>query len=468
MGSFYNEPGSFRDRNNLVFYGSGSVYRGLSEQALENWDLLASKAFFKEYRQKGLIIATETVDLEKEISTSTFADHWFAFLKHQPIPFISYPYEWSFGMLKDAALLQLDLLSAALAEDMILKDSTPYNIQWQGSNPVFIDIPSFEKLNTGAPWAGYRQFCEMYLFPLMLTAYKNIFHIPLLRGNLEGIPLDQMNSLLSVRDYLRPGMLFHVYLHLKAQSKYSNAKQDIKADLKESGFHKSLIEANVKRLRKLVQNLDWKILKTEWSHYSSFRTYSDSELAMKKDFVRKAAATQQWKLAWDLGCNTGEFTQIISDHCEYVVGMDIDPLAIEFFYQNLKKTGVKTILPLVNNIADPSPGLGWMNLERKILRDRGTPNLILCLALIHHIVLSANIPLKGFIQWLASLGGALIIEYVTKDDPMVKVLLQNKEDNYSDYNQEHFESCLKEFFDIKASQPLESGTRIIYYATPKA
>jgi SAM-dependent methyltransferase len=467
MGKFYNEPGSFRDRNNLVFYGSGSVYRGLSEEAFENWESLASKTFFKEYTQKGLVIATEKIDLKKENLTPAFADHWFAFLKHQPIPFISYPYEWSFGMLKDAALLQLDLLAASLEEDMILKDSTPYNIQWNGSSPSFIDIPSFEKLQPGEPWVGYRQFCEMYLFPLMLTAYKNISHIPFLRGSLEGIPLDQMNNLLSIRDYLRPGVFFHVYLHAKAQSKYSNARGDIKSDLRESGFHKTLIEANVKRLKKLVQGLEWKTLKTEWSHYSSFRTYTDNELAMKKDFVQKASATQRWKLAWDLGCNTGEFTQLISDHCEYVVGMDVDPLAIEFFYQNLKKAGVKTILPLINNVADPSPGLGWMNTERKILKDRGKPNLILCLALIHHVVLSANIPLRRFIQWLASLGGAVIIEYVSKDDPMVKVLLQNKEDNFSDYNQDHFENSLKNFFDIKTSQSLESGTRIIYFATPK-
>jgi SAM-dependent methyltransferase len=468
MAEFLKEPGSFRDRNNLVFYGSGSVYRGLSKQAFENWETLNSKDFFREYAKKGLIIGTENIDLRKENLSTAVADNWFAFLKHQPVPFISYPYEWSFGMLKEAALLQLDLLSASLAEGMILKDSTPYNIQWQGSSPVFIDIPSFEELNSGEPWAGYRQFCEMYLFPLMLTAYKNISHIPFLRGNLEGIPLDQMNNLLSIRDYLRPGVLFHVYLHSKAQNKYSNTKVDIKSNLRESGFHKALIEANVKRLKKLVQGLDWRVLKTEWSHYSSFRTYTDNELAMKKDFVQKASATQSWKLAWDLGCNTGEFTQIISDHCEYVVGMDIDPLAIEFFYQNLKKAGVKKILPLINNVADPSPGLGWMNTERKVLRDRGKPNLVLCLALIHHIVLSANIPLKGFIQWLASLGGAVIIEYVAKDDPMVKVLLQNKEDNFSDYNQDHFENSLKTFFNIKTSQSLESGTRIIYFATPKA
>jgi SAM-dependent methyltransferase len=468
MAEFSKEPGSFRDRNNLVFYGSGSVYRGLSKQAFENWEALNSKTFFKEYAEKGLIIGTENTDLDKEDLSAAVADNWFAFLKHQPVPFISYPYEWSFGMLKDAALLQLDLLSASLAEGMILKDSTPYNIQWQGSRPVFIDIPSFEKLNAGEPWAGYRQFCEMYLFPLMLTAYKNISHIPFLRGNLEGIPLGQMDNLLSFRDYLRPGVLLHVYLHSKAQDKYSSTRRDIKNDLRESGFHKALIESNVKRLKKLVQALNWKITKTQWSHYSSFRTYTDNELEMKKEFVRKASATQRWKLAWDLGCNTGEFTQLISDHCDYVIGMDIDPLAIEFFYQNIKKTGATNILPLINNVADPSPGLGWMNLERKILRDRGKPNLILCLALIHHIVLSANIPLKGFIQWLASLGGAVIIEYVTKDDPMVKVLLQNKEDSFSDYNQENFENSLKEFFDIKTFQQLESGTRIIYFVTPKS
>lgn len=201
MADFSKEPGSFRDRNNLVFYNSGTVYRGLSKQAFENWEALQLKKFFKERSEQGHIIGTEGIDPRKENVLAEMAEHWFAFLKHQPVPFISYPYEWSFGMLKDAALLQLDLMSASLAEDMILKDSTPYNIQWQGSNPVFIDIPSFEKLNAGEPWAGYRQFCEMYLFPLMLTAYKNISHIPFLRGNLDGIPLDLMNNLLSLRDY---------------------------------------------------------------------------------------------------------------------------------------------------------------------------------------------------------------------------------------------------------------------------
>jgi len=461
------EPGSFRDRNNLVFYGSDSVYRGLSKQACSNWETLISKPFYQKFMQMGKLIPTESIDPASEGLAPALIENWHAFLKHKPIPFISYPYEWSFGMLKDAASLQLDLLLASIEEDMILKDSSPYNIQWEGSCPVFIDIPSFEKLHPGAPWSGYGQFCQLYLYPLFLIAYKNVSHTSWLRGSLEGIEPEQMNSLMSLRDLFRPGVFLNVYLHAKAQAKYSDTHRDVKKEIQKSGFNKTLIQSNAQRLKTLVENLNWKTLKSEWSHYTICRSYTDRELETKKQFVLKASGKQRWKLVWDLGCNTGEFSRIVSENSNYVVAMDADHLAIERFYQDLKKEKNVSILPLVNNIADPSPNLGWRNLERKNLSSRGKPDLILCLALIHHIVITANIPLRSFIEWLASLGGALVIEFIDKEDSMVKVLLKNKVDNYTDYDLNHFEQCLKESFHIESSQKLKSGTRIIYFAIPK-
>ena len=188
---------------------------------------------------------------------------------------------------------------------------------------------------------------------------------------------------------------------------------------------------------------------------------------MKKAFVRKIAHGQRWERVWDLGCNTGTFSRIAAENADYVVAMDGDELAIEFFYQALKEQGAANILPLVGNVADPSPNHGWRGLERKALDGRGKPSLTLALALIHHIVITANIPLREFLDWLASLGTALVIEFVTKEDPMVRTLLQNKDDIYSDYELNYFEKCLGELFIVKDRQALASGTRVLFHAVAK-
>ena len=464
MEKYEAEPSSFRDRNGSVFYGQGTVYRGLSPKAFSNWECLSSKSFYQKFLEKRNLVATEFVDPNTENLDPALIDNWAAFLKHQPIPFISYPYEWSFGMLKDAALLQLDLLLDSLDEDMILKDSSPYNIQWVGSNPNFIDIPSFEKLNPVEPWVGYRQFCQMFLYPLFFQAYKNVPYHPWLRGCIDGITPEQCNNLMSLRDIFRPGVFLHAYMHAKAQVKYNQSKKDIKKGLSQVGFNKKLIQSNVRGLKKLVQKLSWEISKSEWSNYTTSHSYSDSSYELKKDFVRGVASSRAWGLTWDLGCNTGEFTRILAEHAKYVISMDADHLAVEHFYQALKKEEATSILPLVVNVGDSSPNLGWRGLERKSLVGRGKPELTLCLALIHHLVISANIPVKSLIDWLSSLGTSLVIEFITKQDSMVEVLLRNKEDNYTDYEIEYFEQCLSNSFNITRRQIMPSGTRVLYFA----
>lgn len=463
MTNYQFEPGSFRDRNSRVFYCDNAVFRGLSEQAFNEWKALSSTRFFARFMAEGKLVHTEQVDIA-EVWDSNLVGEWAAVLKHQTIPFISYPYEWTFGMLKDAALLLLELLLAALDEDMILKDSSAFNVQWKGAKPVFIDIPSFEKLIPGEPWVGYRQFCQMFLYPLFLQAYKDVPFQPWLRGNIDGIEPEYCNNLMSVRDLLRPGVLTHVYLQTKMQVKYAKTQRDIKGDLRAAGFNKGLIKANESRLSKIIQGLTWKRTKSQWLDYTSDNSYTDIDREMKMAFVRNAVMSCPWNLVWDLGCNIGTYSRIAAENARYVVAMDADQLAVERFYQALKAEGNTSILPLVSNLADASPNLGWRGLERNALTERGKPDLTLCLALIHHIVISANIPLNEFIDWLTSLCTSLVIEFVTKEDPMVKTLLRNKEDNYDDYEIEYFEQCLGRAFDVAQRRMLTSGTRILYFA----
>ncbi|MDC0358730.1 class I SAM-dependent methyltransferase [Oligoflexia bacterium] len=459
------DAGSFRDRKSRVFYHKGEVLRGLNAAALNEWKVLSTTTFFKRYCDEGKLVDTSQLT-EDEPMLSVVKNDWAAILRHKPIPFISYPYEWSFGMLKDAALLNLELLLSALEEDMILKDSSAFNIQWIAAQPQFIDIPSFEKMQAGQVWVGYRQFCEMFLYPLMLQAYKDMPFHGLLRGCIDGIAPEICAHMMSIRDLLRKGVFTHVYLQSKMQSKYGSANWNVGRDLEQAGFSKELIIGNVKGLVKTINRLRWKRSSSQWADYVQKRvSYSEEGLNEKTSFVTEAVRSKHRQLVWDLGCNTGTFSRIAASNADYVVAMDSDHLAVEALYQALKMEKYASILPLVMNLADPSPNLGWNNLERKALTERGKPDLILCLALLHHLVISANIPLAEVIAWLASLAGDLIIEFVTRKDPMVEKLLQNKEDNYTDFNIDFFENALGNYYRIEKRVELQNRQRVLYYCS---
>ncbi len=450
------ELGSFRDRNGSVYYHGGRVFRALSARAFANWQCLQAAPFYERHRSAGRIVETWP--------TEAAAESWAGVIEHARIPFVSYPYEWPFGMLKDAALLHLDLMRDALAADMILKDASPYNVQWRGAQPVFIDIPSFEPLRRGEPWVGYRQFCELFLYPLMLGAYKGMDFRPWLRGRIDGIPAEEMRRLISARDMLRRGVFLHVVMHSALQRRYSSSGRDARGTLVRAGFDKALILRNVEKLAALVSGFALPAARTEWADYDRNHSYDAAEFARKADFVRAAAATRRWRLAWDLGCNTGTFARIAAEHAGTVVAMDGDPMAIERLYQDEKAAGGRTILPLVANLADASPNQGWLGAERKGLAERGRPDLTLCLALVHHIVIGANIPLAGFIRWLAGLGTSVVIEWVGRGDEMVQTLLASREDQYADYHAENFRELLAAYFDVRSDAPLKGGKRHIYFA----
>src|SRR5262245_50846325 len=361
------EAGSFRDRTARIFYRDGEVCRRLDDAAQSAWQRLCATTFFEAFTADGRLISTV------EDSPGV--------LLHEKLPFISYPYEWPFGMLQDAALLCLELLHAALKEEMILKDGTAYNVQWRGVRPVFIDLPSLVPLSPGQPWIGYRQFCQLFLFPLLLQAYRGVPFQPWLRGRLDGITAEECNALLSLRDRFRPGVLRHVWLQALLQRRRPRASAQLRRNLQAAGFHKALIEANVNGLLRLVRGLQWKPAASAWSDYEKNWTYRTSEVAEKELFVLHALQGRRWPLVWDLGCNTGHYTRLAAANADLVVALDADQLAVELLYRHLRENGPSNVLPLVIDLADASPGQGWRLRERKPLAERGRPDLVLCLAL---------------------------------------------------------------------------------------
>jgi SAM-dependent methyltransferase len=273
---------------------------------------------------------------------------------------------------------------------------------------------------------------------------------------------------MSRRDLLRRGVFTHVHLHAKLEERYGRRGREVKGDIKRSGFRKELIVANVARLEKLVSRLSPGGGASVWTGYGDVNSYSDEDARRKERFVAEAAAAVQPRLVWDLGCNTGRYTRVAAEHASYALAVDADPAVVDELYRNLRAERSTRILPLVMNVADPSPALGWRGLERRPLEERGRPDLVLCLAIVHHVVISGNVPVTELLDWLAGLGGALVIEFPTREDPMVQQLLGGRRgDAAPDYRLDWFEACLAERFILEAREELGSGTRVLFRVRPR-
>ena len=469
------DRGSFRDRSNRVYDDGTTIYRGVDAQALEHFRNYSQTKLFKALVAEGKVVRTGILASETQVD---LPKGWAGYLAHQRLPFVSYPYEWSFGMLKDAALLQLEMLERMIPVGWTHKDSSAYNIQWLGAQPVFIDVPSFEPYEEGEPWVGYRQFCMMYLYPLMVRAYKDIDYRPFLRANLEGIEPDTANRILSGFSRFKKGVLGHVYLHSKMQAKHSGAEIDEARELTEESGKKvqqkksvnhsmAMVLGTIQGLARTVRKLNIGDEKTTWGDYDTSHSYADASFETKKEFVAKHAGARQRHLTWDLGCNTGTFSKICAEHADYVVSADGDQKAIERFYQSQKVGGDRNILPLVMDLANISPNQGWRRRERKAFDKRQQPELILCLALIHHIVISANIPLEEFVGWLRDRNSDVILEYVGLEDDMVKMMLRGRVNQYQDLSPEMFEEIVSREFTLADKKPLKGGHRKLYFLTPR-
>ncbi len=467
--------GSFRDPANRVYElaESGSsnrrVLRGLNEDALNTYKKLANETFFRSALADKKVVDTKLLNANDVEAATIMEDGWAGVLEHEPIGFVSYPYEWSFSMLKDAALLQLELTEQCLENGWVLKDATPYNIQWRSARPVFIDVGSFEIAKKGEPWVGYRQFCSMYLYPLMMRAHLKIDHLPLLRSYLDGISAAEAARFFSGAKQLKKGVLSHIKFPAAVENSISKRERDA-APAKERNSpnqSKAMILGLVQSLQRLVRKLTVKIDHTDWSHYEKTHSYRDKEFQTKKDFILKHASKKRLSQIWDLGCNTGSFSRLVQDHCDHVIALDGDHNAIEQLYLIEKEKSSTNILPMVMDLGNISPNQGWAGRERTAFDQRGKPQLVMCLALIHHMRMTASIPNALFLSWLRTLNSDVILEFVNRHDEMVVKLLTNKAEKYEDYNVEKFRTEADLLFEISDHQILKGGKRELFFLTPR-
>jgi hypothetical protein len=314
----------------------------------------------------------------------------------------------------------------------------------------------------GVLWPGYRQFCQQFVFPLLLKAYRDIAFQPLLRGAVEGIEPLQCWNMMSLRDLLRPGVLMHVFLHARLQNTPRAAPRRLEAGPQLGNSAVGLIRTNVRKLHKLLTSLNDDFPPSRWSEYGAMTHYTDADRQQKRDFVTRVVGHRRRRLVWDLGCNAGDFSRIAAENSDSVVAFDSDETVVDRLYRSLKADGPGNILPLVMNLADPSPGLGWRGIERRSLGNRGRPELALCLALLHHLVIGHSIPLPEVLDWLMTLAGELVIEFASETDPLVRAMLKNKT-GACDYSLDLFESELARRCVVSQRIVLPSGTRTLFH-----
>jgi hypothetical protein len=446
-------PGSFRDPSGFLFQQDGVIYRQVNLVYKDDYDHLMSSGLYQTLVDDNLLIPHEEVGIESPVPELAYK-----IIKPEPIPFISYPYEWCFSQLRDAALTTLKVQRKALDFGMSLRDSSAYNIQFKNGRPIFIDTLSFGKYCEGQPWVAYRQFCQHFLAPLALMSYKDIRLSQLLHVYIDGLPLDLTSCLLPWRTRLRFSLLSHIHLHARSQKRFA----DKPINVGQYRLSRYAFLGILNSLESTVKNLKWQPGGTEWADYYQDTNYSPQAFEHKKTIVAGLLDKVRPSTVWDLGANVGVFSRLASDRGIPTVSFDVDPAAVEKNYLDCVARGDTSILPLVIDLTNPSPGIGWENKERMSLKERGPADAVLALALVHHLAISNNVPLSRIAGFLSDICHWLIIEYVPKTDSQVQRLLATREDIFPNYTRQAFEQEFRRYFTIDDSADIRESQRTLY------
>jgi ribosomal protein L11 methylase PrmA len=444
---------SFRDASGFLFYANGALFRTVNLLYRQNYDHLISSGLYNKLVANDLLIPHREVQ-----GPDDRKDDEYKIIQPELVPFISYPYEWCFSQLKDAALALIKIQHEALNYNMILKDASAYNVQFFKGRPVLIDTLSFEIYKENQPWIAYRQFCQHFLAPLSLMLSCDVRLGQLMRIYIDGLPLDLVSGLLPISTWFKHALLSHIHLHAKAQKRYE-AKASARGSPKVS---KHSLFALIHHLESAIADMQWQPAQTEWSDYYKDANYSNAAMNDKKRLVEKYLSESKPRTVWDLGANTGVFSRIATEKGADTIAFDVDSAAVEKNYEQMRDKKETKILPLCMDLTNPSPSIGWANEERLSFIERGPCDAALALALIHHLVISNNVPYSDIATFLSRLCRFLIIEFVPKSDSQVQRLLRTREDIFYHYSQDRFEAFFGDHFSILKRDKIVDTQRTLY------
>ena len=452
-------PASFRDPSGFVFKKNDGVLRQINKSYSVQYEHLMSSGLYANLIEDSLLVAhTELNDL------SGFTSEKYKIIEPQPIPFISFPYEWCFSQLKDAALLTLEIQKRALSYGMSLKDASAYNIQFIGYQPIYIDTLSFEFYPENKPWVAYRQFCQHFLAPLAVMAKVDINLGVLSQSYIDGLPLELASHLLPSRTKLALGLGSHIHLHARSQNQHAHQPKTVK----DYALSKERLIALLANLESTVRGLKLPAQKTVWQDYYENTNYTPQAAEHKKEVIGNWLTRLKPSSVWDAGANDGTFSSLSAERGSYTVASDIDPMAVEIAYKKAKDKKATKLLPLIIDITAPSPAIGWHNTERPAFLKRGTFDVVLCLAFVHHLAIANNIPLHFIAQLFSEQATFLIIEFVPKEDSNAARLLAVREDIFPEYTATGFEKEFSHYFSIEKKELVKETNRILYLLKKKA
>ncbi|MDB5208835.1 MAG: SAM-dependent methyltransferase [Flavisolibacter sp.] len=442
---------SYRDPSGYIFTYKQELYRQVNLSFQNDFEVFINSGLYHDLVKAGLLVPHQLIQ-----QNFTGDSSWFTTIKPEPVPFISYPYEWSFSMLKDAALLTIELVLKALEYGMILKDASPYNVQLYKGQMAFIDTLSFETYTAGEPWIAYRQFCENFIAPLSLMHYTGLPMQQLLLAHPDGIPLQYVKKLLPFKSRFNIHLYLHIHLHGSVTSKASDKPQ-------KSFLSKQKLVNLLKGLQDLVTSFSFKRNENVWGNYYEEAATRPNYLSEKKEIVAGwIQSLQDIKTVIDIGGNTGEFAALAAGNDRKIICADGEHHAIESLYNKVKSKQSPEMVPLVIDFTSPSPAIGVNNSERASFLQRASSDLAMMLALVHHLAIAKNIPFYKIAEMCAGLGRYLIIEFVPKEDEKVQVLLQHKKDIYDGYTKEAFANAFAVHYRVIEKRTLSSSPRIIY------
>ncbi len=438
--------GSFKDNHGNVLKLNDRILRGLTNTGYSNFKkLLSDKILEKSIYEKFLI---NTWDVNSELTELREKFNFEYYIEHEKIDFISYPYEWSFQQLKDAAIFHLNFQIFLLDRNYVLKDASAFNIQFEGSRPIFIDVTSIIPYQEGDVWNSHDQYCREFLNPLLLSSKKNVPFNNIYNGNLNGISTEELNNIFSIKDKLSLNIFLHIVLKSYFQKKEYNLDKINKISKKSISkkSYKNILLSLKSWIKKLQVNK--KNFFSLWKNYSEKNTYLNFQEHEKKQIIKNFFKKNKINNCLDIGCNTGEYTFVaLENGLNKGIGIDSDHISLNSAYSKAKKLK-SNFTTLYIDLLNPSPNRGWILKERDSFIGRYKFDSIIALAVIHHICIGGNIKLDQAVDFLINIAPKGLIEFVPKNDYTVKKMLGLREDIFSDYSEENFMRCLEKSSNI--------------------
>lgn len=437
---------SFRDPAGFVFEEDGELFRQILPYGRTAFEAFQHSGLARRLMEQGKVAPYSVVSDNKEGIV----------LQIKRLEYVTYPYEWCFSQLRDAALLTLELMVEALDNGLILKDASAFNVAFQKCRPVFLDHTSFEIYQEGSSWMAYRQFMMHFAAPLLLMQKVDLRCLQLFRSDIDGIPLDLASHLLPMHTWFQLNPLLHIHLHSVLETKVSSDKTRRRT----APISKKRLLALLEGLRSWIASMKMPKQATPWENYYNDNSYSAEAFVAKLQIVKEYCSRNRFRSLIDLGANCGVFTKIAAESVGFVIAADYDQRAVEALY-SLGKAHKAEIQPLLLDLNNPSPDLGVLCVERDSFFGRTKVDCALALALIHYLRITGNWSLAHIVSLFDKLASNALVEFVPLDDVQVQRLTRGRDEIYQDWSLDNVCKAFQEKFNVCGTYPIPGSGRVL-------